>query len=60
MDHEAFTMIQNNDQADPSTVPYGGSNGLRGLNQYPGANATYTGGTISNSSPYGFYLMGAS
>jgi HK97 family phage major capsid protein len=28
-------------------LPYGGSNGLRGLNQYPGANASYTGGTTS-------------
>ena len=27
----------------------GGSDGLRGLNQYPGANASYTGGTTSAS-----------
>ena len=44
---EGLSMIQNNDQADPATVPYGGSNGLRGLNQYPGANSVYAGGTIS-------------
>ena len=48
---EAQSMIQNNDQSD-SGVPgttYGGTNGLRGLNQYAGANASYTGGTISTA-----------
>lgn len=45
---EGLSMIQNNDQGSTS-LPYGGSNGLRGLNQYPGANATYTGGTISTA-----------
>jgi len=45
---EALSMIQNNDQTDsPNT--YGGTNGLRGLNQYGGANSTYTGGTVSES-----------
>jgi len=43
---EALSMIQNNDQGATS-LPYGGSNGLRGLNQYAGANSTYTGGTTS-------------
>ena len=43
---EALSMIQNNDQGATS-LPYGGSNGLRGLNQYAGANASYTGGTTS-------------
>lgn len=45
---EALSMIQNDDQGSTS-LPYGGSNGLRGLNQYPGANASYTGGTTSES-----------
>jgi predicted phage gp36 major capsid-like protein len=45
---EALSMIQNNDQGSTS-LPYGGSNGLRGLNQYPGANSSYTGGTTSES-----------
>jgi HK97 family phage major capsid protein len=45
---EALSMIQNNDQAAQSVSnPYGGTNGLRGLDQYAGANATYTGGTTS-------------
>jgi len=45
---EALSMIQNNDQAAQSgTNPYGGTNGLRGLDQYAGSNATYTGGTCS-------------
>lgn len=42
---EALSMIQNNDQAAQSgTNPYGGTNGLRGLDQYAGAAATYAGG----------------
>ena len=45
---EALSMIQNNDQGSTS-LPYGGSNGLRGLDQYAGANATYTGGTCSTA-----------
>ena len=45
---EALSMVQNNDQAAQSgTNPYGGTNGLRGLDQYAGANATYAGGTTS-------------
>ena len=45
---EGQSMVSNNDQTDtPNT--YGGTNGLRGLNQYPGANGTYTGGTISTA-----------
>jgi predicted phage gp36 major capsid-like protein len=45
---EALSMIQNNDQAAQSVSnPYGGTNGLRGLDQYAGSNATYTGGTSS-------------
>lgn len=43
---EALSMIQNNDQG-ATTLPYGGSNGLRGLNQYVGSNSTYAGGTTS-------------
>jgi HK97 family phage major capsid protein len=47
---EALSMIQNNDQAAQSgTNPYGGTNGLRGLDQYAGSNATYTGGTSSTA-----------
>lgn len=45
---EALSMIQNNDQG-LTTLPYGGSNGLRGLDQYAGANATYAGGTVSTA-----------
>jgi predicted phage gp36 major capsid-like protein len=47
---EALSMIQNNDQAAQSASnPYGGTNGLRGLDQYAGANATYAGGTCSTA-----------
>lgn len=45
---EAQSMVANNDQGATS-LPYGGSNGLRGLNQYGGNNSTYTGGTISTA-----------
>lgn len=47
---EAMSMIMNNDQtgtgADTAT---GGADGLRGLDQYGGANSTYTGGTTSTA-----------
>lgn len=47
---EAASMITNNDQTGTgSTVTTGGADGLRGLDQYGGANATYTGGTTSVS-----------
>jgi HK97 family phage major capsid protein len=42
---EAINMIQNNDQG--VATQEGGSNGLRGLDQYPGANGSFTGGTTS-------------
>lgn len=47
---EAQSMIANNDQSgDGTTVATGGADGLRGLDQYGGANATYTGGTTSTA-----------
>ncbi len=47
---EAASMITNNDQTGTGTsVATGGADGLRGLDQYGGANATYTGGTTSVS-----------
>lgn len=46
---EAISMITNNDQGVATATGGGGSDGLRGLNQYPGANGTYTGGTTSVS-----------
>ena len=45
---EAQSMISNNDQSGTGTsVATGGADGLRGLDQYPGANSTYAGGTTS-------------
>jgi HK97 family phage major capsid protein len=47
---EAQSMISNSDQSgDGTTVATGGADGLRGLDQYAGANATYTGGRTSVS-----------
>ena len=46
--NEALSMIVNNDQSgDGTSVATGGADGLRGLDQYGGANSTYTGGTTS-------------
>ena len=46
----ATSMVQNNDQSGTGTsVTTGGADGLRGLDQYGGANATYTGGTVSTA-----------
>jgi predicted phage gp36 major capsid-like protein len=42
---EAQSMILNNDQTD-SPATYGGTNGLRGLNQY-GNDGAYSGGSVS-------------
>ena len=41
---EAQSMVQNSDQTSGT---YGGTDGLRGLDQYAGANASYTGGLTS-------------
>ena len=48
---EGLSMIANNDQVavDGANTPYGGSDGLRGLNQYAGAAATYAGGQITTA-----------
>ena len=45
---EALSMMQNNDQG-ATTLPYGGSNGLRGLDQYAGAASTYAGGVCTTA-----------
>jgi len=46
---EGLSMILNNDQSGSTTTATGGTNGLRGLNSYGGANSSYTGGTISTA-----------
>ena len=47
---EAQSMIINNDQAgDGTSVATGGADGLRGLDQYAGANSVYAGGTTSTA-----------
>ena len=46
----ALSMVQNNDQAAQSVSnPYGGVDGLRGLDQYAGAAATYAGGSVTTA-----------
>jgi HK97 family phage major capsid protein len=44
---EGASMIQNDDQSGSATTTTGGTNGLRGLDFYPGANSVYAGGTTS-------------
>jgi hypothetical protein len=45
---EGQSMVQNNDQTGSgSSTVTGGADGLRGLNQYGGSNASYSGGSIS-------------
>ena len=45
---EAQSMISNNDQTGSGTSSTtGGADGLRSLDQYPGANSVYAGGTTS-------------
>ena len=46
---EGGSMIRNNDQSGSTTTTYGGTNGLRGLDYYPGANGSYAGGTTSSA-----------
>lgn len=46
---EGLSMILNNDQSGSTTTAYGATDGLRGLNQYPGNNGSYAGGTISTA-----------
>lgn len=43
---EALSMIQNNDQTSGG---YGGTDGLRGLDQYPGAASTYAPGSCTTA-----------
>lgn len=43
---EALSMIQNSDQTSGT---YGGTDGLRGLDQYAGAAATYAGGSVTTA-----------
>jgi len=56
---EGASMIANDDQSGSTTTATGGTNGLRGLDYYPGANASYTGGTISTAA-FGSSGTGAS
>lgn len=46
---EGQSMISNNDQSGSTTLATGGTNGLRGLNSYPGQNATFTPGVATTA-----------
>ena len=46
---EGLVFVQNNDQVGTDTGFGNGSDGPRGLNQYAGGNATFTGGSATQS-----------
>lgn len=46
---EAQSMVSNDDQSSGTITGTGGANGLRSLNQYGGANSSYTGGKTSTA-----------
>lgn len=46
---EGASMIQNDDQAGTTTTATGGTDGLRGLNSYAGAAASYSAGEITTA-----------
>ena len=46
---EGIAMIQNDDQSSPTDNPTGGSNGIRGLNQYANGKSGYAGGSTSTA-----------
>lgn len=58
---EAQSMISNNDQSSDATImaATGGTNGLRGLNQYAGGTGSYAGGTTTTAA-YGSTGTGSS
>lgn len=58
---EAQSMISNNDQSSDATImaATGGTNGLRGLNQYAGGTGAYAGGTTTTAA-YGSTGTGSS
>jgi HK97 family phage major capsid protein len=54
---EALSMMFNNDQAGSTTVNYGATSGLRGLNSYAGSTSTASFGTSGSAITNGLHTM---
>lgn len=56
-EQEALSMMFNNDQAGSTTVNYGATSGLRGLNSYAGSTTTASFGTSGSAITNGLHTM---
>lgn len=56
-EQEALGMMLNNDQAGSTTVNYGATSGLRGLNSYPGSTTAASFGTSGSAITNGLHTM---
>jgi hypothetical protein len=54
---EALSMMFNNDQAGSTTVNYGATEGLRGLNYYPGSTSAAAFGTSGSAITNGLHTV---
>ena len=54
---EALSMMFNNDQASSTTVNYGATSGLRGLNSYAGSTTSASFGTTGNAITNGLHTI---
>ena len=54
---ESLSMMLNSDQAGSTTVNYGATNGLRGLNSYPGSTANAAWGTNGSAITNGIHTV---
>lgn len=55
--NEANSMMFNNDQAGSTTTAYGATNGLRGLNSYPGSTSAASFGTSGSAITNGIHTV---
>lgn len=56
-DQEALSMMFNDDRAGSTTVNYGATSGLRGLNSYTGSTSTASYGTSGSASTNGRHVV---
>ena len=54
---EALSMMYNNDQSGSTTVNYGGTAGLRGLNSYPGSTSAASFGSNGSAITNGIHTV---
>lgn len=56
-EQESLSMMLNNDQAGSTTVNYGATSGLRGLNSYPGSTSAAAFGTSGSAITNGLHTV---